>query len=120
MTTQDKSEPEIVTYKIPRIELYQVTDDELRRIEEGHGQVGQNLTFATASLSAFLSFVIALLTTNTSPVVKVIFIIIVIVSFLVCAYASYRWVRDRRRGPGVISSIRSRKTEQPAVPSERN
>ena len=55
-------DPEVVTYRIPQIEVYQVTSDELQRIEDGCSHVGQDLTFAVASLSVFASFLVALLT----------------------------------------------------------
>jgi hypothetical protein len=46
MLENKKGGPEVVTYKILRIDPYQVTRDELDRIEERCGRVGQDLTFS--------------------------------------------------------------------------
>jgi hypothetical protein len=77
MDVPPKEGPEIIAYRIPRIEVYQVTDDELNRIEEGYAQVGQDLTFATTSLSLGLAPVIAILTANFSEKARLLLIAIV-------------------------------------------
>ena len=64
-------DPEVVTYRIPRIEVYQVTDDEMRRIEDGCNLVGQDLTFAVASLSVGASFLVALLTATLGQIAQI-------------------------------------------------
>jgi hypothetical protein len=112
----DDQRPEIVTYRIPRIEVYQVTDDELRRIEEAGGQVGQDLTFAVAALSICVSFLIALTTATLSDLTRNIFIALVIVSAVVFSYTGLRWYRTRRTGPDTIASIRRRRTEPQPPP----
>ena len=117
MDAQSKDGPEIVTYKIPRIEVYQVTDDELNRIEEGYAQVGQDLTFATASLSAGLTLLIALLTAHFSEGLRDFFIAVVVICTFVCVYTGARFLRARAKAPGVIAKIRSRKTD-PDVPAD--
>lgn len=61
-----QEDQKVITYRIPRIEVYQVSNDELRRIEEGFGLVGQDLTFAVASLTVFISFAITILTVDLS------------------------------------------------------
>jgi Flp pilus assembly protein TadB len=109
MAAQKKRDTEIVTYKIPRIEVYQVTDDELRRVEEGSGQVGQDLTFAVASLSFATAFLITLCTTSLTDPLRSIFIAVVIVCTVVFLYTGARWWRTRRIASRVITSIRSRK-----------
>jgi hypothetical protein len=103
--------PQIVTYRIPRIEVYQVTDDELRRIEEGFNQVGQDLTFAVASLSFCIAFAIALATASPPNRLFIIFLILVILFSLVALYTGMRWWRARKAAPAVIATIRSRRVE---------
>jgi hypothetical protein len=114
-----REEPEIVTYRIPRIEVYQVTDDELKRIEEGSSQTGQDLTFAIASFSIAISFAIALFTGTFSHPVS----LVLTVALMFCGgfglYTGFRWRRARARTPDAIAKIRSRKVE-PDVPPRGN
>lgn len=105
---------EIVTYKIPRIEVYQVTDDELCRIEEGCGQVNQDLTFAISFLSFGVAFLIALLTATFSESARTLFVILTCICAVGALYTGLRWWRQRKAVPNVILKIRSRKTEPQA------
>lgn len=109
-----QQEPEIVTYIIPRIEVYQVTEDELRSIEEGHGQVSQDFTFATSFLSFGIAFLLALLTATFSANLRIVFILVVIVCGAGFLYTGYRCWKQRGKVPNVIAKIRSRKTEPQA------
>lgn len=111
--SQPPAEPQIVTYSIPRIriEVYQLTDDELSRIEEGYGQVGQDLTFAVTSLSFCIAFIIALITASFSERLFIIFLSLVVVFALVALYTGIRWWRARKAAPTVIATVRSRKVE---------
>lgn len=109
--------PEIVTYKIPRIEVYQVTDHELSRIEETYGQAGQDLTFAIASLSLAISFAISLSTGTFSDRLFVTFVLFAIVSSIVTIYTALRWWRVRKVTPTVIAAIRSRRVDPQPVSS---
>ena len=88
-----------------------MTEDELKRIEEGYGQVGQDLTFAVASLASCSSFAIALATADISGRLLTIFLLLIIVSGFVALYTGARWWRARKAAPGVIAMIRSRKAE---------
>jgi hypothetical protein len=109
--SQPPEGPQIVTYRIPRIEVYQVADDELRRIEEGYGRVGQDLTFAVTSLSFCIAFAIALATASFSDRLFIIFLVLVIVFGLVALYTGIRWWGARRAAPAVMATIRSRRVE---------
>ena len=100
-----------MTYRIPRIEVYQVTDDELRRIEYGFGQVGQDPTFAVASLSSSVAFAIALATAGLSERLFIVFLSLVVIAAIVAVYTGVRWWRARKAAPAVIAAIRSRKVE---------
>ncbi len=57
---KQKGDIPIVTYEIPRIEIYQVTDNKLKRIEDETSRVAQNFAFMLTSKSIFFSFLIAL------------------------------------------------------------
>lgn len=102
---QPREDPQIITYRIPRIEVYQVTDDELRRIEDGYGQVGQDLTFAVTSLSFCIAFTIALVTASFPERLFIIFLSLVAVFALVAIYTGIRWWRARKAAPTVITTI---------------
>lgn len=110
---------EIVTYKIPRIEVYQITDDEMCRIEEGCGRVGQDFAFATSFLSFGIAFFIALETATFSEVLRIVFIIVVILCGIGTLYTGARWWIQKGQVPSVIAKIRSRKTEPQIPPNNR-
>jgi hypothetical protein len=114
-----KEQVEIITYGIPPMEVYRVFDHELKQIEETHGRVGQDITFAIAFFSFGLAFLIALLTATLSDSRRLIFINIVIICGVVSLYTGIRWWRARKKVPNVIASIRSRKPN-PEVPSEKS
>ena len=109
--SQPPEEPQIVTYHIPRIEVYHVTDDELTRIEDGYGQVGQDLTFAVTSISFCIAFAIALATADFSERLFMMFLLLVIAFAILGLYTGIRWWRVRKTVPTVLVKIRSRKVE---------
>ena len=109
--TAPQEEPQIVTYRIPRIEVYQVTDDELRRIEDGFGQIGQDLTFAVASISCAITLAITLVTVRLSQQLFITFVSLIFIFAVVALYTGIRWLRARKAAPAVIATIRARKVE---------
>jgi hypothetical protein len=111
-----RDKPQIVTYTIPKIEVYQVTDSELTTIETSHGHVSQDFTFATISLSLGVAFLIALLTTTPSSATSIIFTIVIIVCAFVFLYTGIRWWRTRNTLPNVVADIRSRKVAPEVLP----
>jgi hypothetical protein len=115
----EKQDPEIVTYRIPRIEVYQVTDDEICRIEETCGHVSQDLTFATSFLSFGTAFLLALLKATFSATTRTIFIIVVLICGIGVLFFGSRWWWRRKKVPDVITKIRSRKTEPQASPTSQ-
>ena len=111
MTEETKGEPQIVSYNIPRIEVYQVTEDELKRIEEGSSQVSQDFTFMLTSFSICVSFVIALLTGHFESRAELTLKSCIGVFGLSSLYTGWRWFRNRKVAPNVIGNIRIRKVE---------
>lgn len=111
---------EIIIWKIPPIEVYQITDEQFTLIEEGCGKVSQDFTFATNFLSFGIAFLLALLGGTFSEVLRTIFIMIVVVCAFGCLYTGVRWWRQRKKVPDVIAKIRSRKTEPQAQPPEQH
>ena len=102
---------QVFTYKIPKIETYEVTDDELERIEESCSSVGQDLTFAVASLSICLTLFAALLSAPFTRTAQTLFLVIVVVSAFVSVYTGVRWYRAQTATRGIIAKIRSRKVD---------
>ncbi len=111
MDDQPANLPRIVIHGIPKIEVYFVTEDELNRLEEGCSNIGQDLQFATVSLSLVCAFIIALLTTTMSESVRQGFGIAVAICVIVFLYAGARWWRARKITPPVISRIRKREDD---------
>lgn len=114
--SRSRQDPEIVTYRIPKIEVYQVTDAELIAIETGHGQVGQDFTMATVSITLVVAFLIALVTGTFSSSWQVVFEIAVAVCALSCVYTGVRWWQSKGTLPKAIASIRSRKVAEEVLP----
>lgn len=102
---------EIRTYKIPAIEIYEVTEDQLDLIDKSCRNLGQDLSFAIASLSICASFVIALFSASPSATARYVYIVVAVVSFAVSLYTGCRWLRQRKTSPGIIHKIRSRKMD---------
>lgn len=117
MTSQKNNNPEIIEYRIPRIEVYHVTDEELYSLEEDYGQVNQDLTFAVASLSIGASFLIALLTGEFLPSLRLFFWAVTISCSVAFLYTGCKWWTKKQSVPRVVGKIRSRKTE-PQVPQD--
>ena len=111
MTQKIKDKPDVVTYKIPRIEVYQVTDDELTRIEETAGQEGRDFAFMLTGFSVFISFVIALVTGDFGEITKQIFRLAAAISVLLAICAGWFWLRNRSNFQKVIGKIRGRKVD---------
>jgi len=108
---RSRKAPLVVTHRIPHIEVYHVTDDELSRIEESHGQVGLDFTFAVSSLTTCISFGIAIATAKFSDKQLAVFVGLVVISGIIALYTGIKWWRSKNKVPSVISSIRSRKVD---------
>ena len=100
---------QVRTYRIPTIEIYEVTDEQLELIEKSCSGIGQDLTFAVSSLSILVSFLIALSSGNPTETARISYMIIAAVAGVVCLYTGSRWLRARRTTPPIIKKIRSRR-----------
>ena len=102
---------QVVTYKIPKIETYEVTDDELERIGESCSSVSQDLTFMVAALSIGFTLLAALLSAPFTQTFQTLFLVIVVVSAFVGVYTGVKWYRAQTATRGIIAKIRSRKVD---------
>jgi hypothetical protein len=101
--------PKVVTHTIPQIHVYQVTEDELGRLQEGCGQVGQDLTFACTSLGIFVGVLVALLVSPMPRDTFLLLLLLCLVSGAVCSYTGVKCWRSRKEFRHVLAKIRSRK-----------
>lgn len=92
-----------------------MTEDELNRIEEGYGQVNQDLTFAIAAGSICVTLLTALVAGSIADRLFLTLLILAVLSAVVSIYTGMKWWRARKVVPAVLAAIRSRKT-QPQVP----
>lgn len=109
-------QPEIVVHNIPRIEVFQVADHELDRIEE----YGKNLANEFAAMLSFGSICVTLLVSiaagQFSGLATGLFFSGAGVSAVATLYLLVRWRRNRKRVADVIGSIRDRRTDPQSNP----
>ena len=106
---------QVITYRIPIIETYEVTDDELERIKESCSSVSQDLTFAVSSLSICITLLASLLSGVFSQTVQTLFLVVVVVSAVVGVYTGFKWHRAKTVTDSTIAKIRSRKVDPPTL-----
>lgn len=111
MAEPKKEYPDFVTHIIPRIEVYQITDDELKRIEEGFNHTNQDFTFMLTSFSLAVALVIALLTGTFESTTELTFKAGIGVCIVTSMYTGWRWYSHRQTATTVISNIRSRRVD---------
>ena len=114
MSPQSPEEPQVVSYNIPRIEVYQVTDDELVRIEEAAAKVGNEFALMLTAISITTSLLIALSQGEFQRDFEVWMKAAAVVSGIVSVYAGTRWLLHRSAVSKVLAQIRSRRTEPSA------
>ena len=103
--------PKVVTHNIPQIHVYQLTEDELGRLEEGHGHVGQDLTFACTSLGILVGVLVALLASPMSRNTFPLLLSVGLIAGVVCLYTGLKWWRSRKEFLHVLAKVRSRAPE---------
>ena len=111
MSTPSPNEPKFVSHNIPRIEVYQVTDDELSRMEEAATNVGNEFAIMLAAISITITLLISLMQGNFEPDVEIFFIAAVVISTSAAIIMGIQWYRHRSSVSKIISKIRSRRTE---------
>ena len=111
MMENEGNPPNVVTHRIPQIEIYQVTDDELARIEEGYSTVGQDYTFFLTSLSVGITSFISLAAGNYDSDMALLVKVISGICVVVSAYTGFKWFRQKGIGPNVIRNVRNRRID---------
>src|SRR5260370_37961765 len=100
-------------HRLEDVEIYEVTGDELDRIEQEAATIGTNLQFALVLLPIALSLTTALfLTTISSIRVYVTFLVIMIIAYVFGAWFFERLSRDRVTFTHFLGKLRSRLLRQ--------
>jgi ABC-type multidrug transport system fused ATPase/permease subunit len=96
-------------HSINQLETYDVAVDDLDRIEAECKNVGQDLQFASNSLSFGISFLIALIfTTIDSPKVFACFFAVMVLMFVLSVYFGIRYYRTKETVQSTIQRIKER------------
>ncbi len=97
-------------HSINQLDTYDVSADELDRIEAECMDVGQDFQFASVALGIGVSFLIALIfTTVTSPIIFACFFAVVLTMFVLSAYF---WIRYFRKKPTIQTTVQRIKERQ--------
>jgi hypothetical protein len=93
---------------LDHVETYDVTAEQLERLEKECGDVGTDFQMAQFCFTLASSFFIALLTTKIeSPKTFMVFVIVVIVGFIFALFFTTRWIRSRGGLTSTIKKIKS-------------
>jgi VIT1/CCC1 family predicted Fe2+/Mn2+ transporter len=99
--------PRVVVHRIPQIEVYQVADFELARLQDVCGKPSLDQTLCISSASAALGLLPAVFMPGHSLTFSLIAGVLVLGAF----FFGYRAWRSDRRSQSMISSIRSRRVD---------
>ena len=106
--TQDESQPKIKRGRFDSLNLYEVTEAELKLIERGSPS-SLFLNFAIFCLSVAISFTIAVVNTKIdSPYKLAVFVAIMLVGYLGGVVLGVLWFRNRSEFTTVIDMIKKR------------
>lgn len=93
---------------IGHVEAYEVTADELERLEKEGADVGFDFHTSLFCITMATSFLITLILSPPSGKTFDVFVLLVIVGFLVGLIFGIRWFRGRGARSGTIKKIKER------------
>ena len=99
--------PRIVRGRVDSFALYEITDDELRILEEGSPS-SLHLNFSIFCITLAISFFIALSTSTVDTRTFTVFVVLTVVGFLVGGFLFILWFRARKSVASVARKIRAR------------
>ena len=97
-----------VRYDIPLFETYEITVDELRTIEQGYRQVGEDRALSHMGFSAALTLLAALLAGTFGAIIFAVFVFFIGLFLAVAAYGAFRYRKTRPRVQVRISDLELR------------
>jgi hypothetical protein len=107
-------EREIIVYPITRLEIFEVTEQELENLEAAFGEESRSLAFFSMTGSVFATCFIGWITTGKSlPLVThAILAGITSATFILTLWFASTWFQARRKRPSIINRIRERRGMQ--------
>ena len=107
-TPEEKNQVTINRGRINSLTIYEITEDELDKLEKGDTDT-IDLNFAIFALSVASSFLITLLTTKIESIKTFnIFLVVVIVGFFSALILLVRWWKNRKNTGLIVSKIKKR------------
>ena len=96
-------------HAVTRVVIYEVTCEDLEQLEKETLTVGEDFSFALATLSVAIAFTVTLATVSI-PAGKTndVFWIVMLGGYLAGLYFGVRWYRGRRQFKSVCRKIRER------------
>ena len=96
-------------HAVTRVVIYEVTGEDLEQLEKETLTVGEDFSFALATLSVAATFTITI-STVTIPAGKIfdVFWIVMLLGYLSGLYFGFRWFRGRKQFKNVCRKIRER------------
>jgi hypothetical protein len=107
-------EREFVVHRITRVEIFEVTEQELESLEAAFGEESRSLAFFSSTVSVFAACFIGWITTGKSlpSVTHAILAGITLASFFLALWFALTWFQARRKRPSIINRIRERRGMQ--------
>lgn len=93
--------------RIPSFAIYEISEHELKQLEDGSG-ASLELNFSLVLLSSAISFFVTLLSTQMSEKVSTFLTILAFVFLFVGFYLFFSWYRSDSNVRSLIKSIRGR------------
>ncbi len=98
--------------KLNSLDIYEITDDELERLERG-GSDTTFLNFAIFTISVAASFIVSLFTIKIeSDRIYIAFLTTIILGFLAGAILLILWWKSRRSTKGLVKKIKDRMNKE--------
>lgn len=102
-----REEVDVERHRLGALVIYEVTGDQLDQLETEATGLSDDLTFATAGVSAGIAFLLALLTVDiASDRLFTVFLVLTVAMFLLAAVCGVRWYRSRKKFKGVVARIK--------------
>ena len=107
-------EREFVVHRITRVEVFEVTEQELESLEAAFGEESRSLAFFSSAISIFATCFIGWITASESlpPVAHGILAGLTLASFFLALWFALTWFQARRKRPSIINRIREQRGMQ--------
>ena len=99
--------PEIRRGRFDKLTIYEISESELETLERG-SPYSLYLNFSIFILTLAFSSLITLFTTETTPIITTIFIIVAVVGILGGSFLFILWFKDRNSVSEIVKVIRKR------------